>query len=243
MQNVLIVGATSDIAQAVARKFAAEGWSLTLAALEDDLLEPIAGDLSVRAGADVRTLRFDALDFEGHRALYESLPVRPDAVVACFGYMSDQIAVRSNEADIRRTIDINFTGMATLLSAVADDFERRGSGSIAAISSVAGDRGRQSNYIYGSAKAGLTAFLAGLRNRLAEKGVHVLTVKPGFVRTKMTENLELPAALTAAPEQVADAVYRGLKKKSSVVYTLWMWRWIMLVIRHIPEFIFKKMKM
>jgi short-subunit dehydrogenase len=108
---------------------------------------------------------------------------------------------------------------------------------------VAGDRGRQSNYVYGSAKAGLTAFLSGLRNRLAGKGVHVMTVKPGFVRTKMTENLDLPDALTASPEQVADAVFRGMEKRRSTVYILWMWRWIMLIIRHIPEFIFRKMKL
>ena len=108
---------------------------------------------------------------------------------------------------------------------------------------MAGDRGRQSNYIYGSAKAGLTVFLSGLRNRLARKGVHVMTVKPGFVRTKMTEGLELPGILTAEPEQVAKAVYKGLEKKRNMVYVLWMWRCIMLMIRHIPEFIFKKMGM
>lgn len=243
MKNVLILGATSDMAQAIAKKYAAEGWSLTLAALEEDLLAPIASDLKVRSGTDVLTLKFNATDFSNHRKLYETLPVKPDAVVACFGYMSDQDTVRGDVEDIQRTIDINFTGMATVLSVIAEDFEKRGSGSIAAISSVAGDRGRQSNYVYGSAKAGLSAFLAGLRNRLAEKGVHVMTVKPGFARTKMTENLELPAVLTASPEQIADAVFQGLEKKKNVVYTLWMWQWIMLIIKHIPEFIFKKMKM
>lgn len=243
MKNVLILGATSDMAQAIAKKYVAEGWSLTLAALEKDLLVPIAGDLAVRSGAEIQTLEFDATDFSSHRNFYESLINKPDVVIAAFGYMSDQIEVRSNEEDIRRTIDINFTGMATMLSVIADDFEQRGSGAIAAISSVAGDRGRQSNYIYGSAKAGLSAFMSGLRNRLAEKGVHVMTVKPGFARTRMTENLELPAALTASPEQIADAVYQGLEKKRNVLYTLWMWQWIMLIIKHIPEFIFKKMKM
>lgn len=243
MKNILILGATSDMAQAIARKYATAGWSLTLAALEKDLLEPIASDLAVRSGSEIQTLEFDATDFSNHRNLYESLTTKPDVVIACFGYMSDQIEVRSDLEDIRRTIDINFTGMASILSVVADDFEARGSGAIAAISSVAGDRGRQSNYVYGSAKAGLSAFLSGLRNRLAEKGVHVMTVKPGFARTKMTENLELPAALTASPEQIADAVFQGLEKKRNVVYTLWMWRFIMLIIKHIPEFVFKKMKM
>ncbi|MDF7822462.1 SDR family oxidoreductase [Pontiellaceae bacterium B12227] len=243
MKNVLILGATSDMAQAIAKKYAAEGWSLTLAALEKELLEPIAGDLQVRNEIAVQTLEFDATDFSNHRKLYESLSTKPDVVIAAFGYMSDQDEVRNDLEDIKRTIDINFTGMASVLSVVAEDFEQRGSGAIAAISSVAGDRGRQSNYIYGSAKAGLSAFLSGLRNRLAPKGIHVMTVKPGFARTKMTENLELPAALTASPEQIADAVFQGLEKKRSVVYTLWMWRFIMLIIKHIPEPIFKKMKM
>ena len=243
MKNILIIGATSDMAQAIAKKYAAEGWNLSLAALEKELLEPIASDLRVRSGAEVLTMEFDATDFSNHRKLYDGLEIKPDVVIAAFGYMSDQDEVRNDLEDIRRTIDINFTGMASILSVVADDFEKRGSGAIAAISSVAGDRGRQSNYIYGSAKAGLSVFLGGLRNRLADKGVHVMTVKPGFARTKMTENLELPAALTASPEQIAEAIFQGLEKKRNVVYTLWMWRFIMLIIKHIPEFIFKKMKM
>jgi short-subunit dehydrogenase len=243
MNNILILGATSDMAQAIAKKYAAEGWSLTLAARKKESLEPIASDLAVRSGAEIQSLEFDATDFSNHRKFYEDLQPKPDVVIAAFGYMSDQIEVRTDLEDIRRTIDINFTGMASILSVVAEDFEKRGNGAIAAISSVAGDRGRQSNYIYGSAKAGLTVFLAGLRNRLVDKGVHVMTVKPGFARTKMTENLELPAALTASPEQIAEAVFQGLEKKRNVVYTLWMWQWIMLIIKHIPEFIFKKMKM
>ncbi len=243
MKNVLILGATSDMAQAIAKKYAAEGWSLTLAALEPELLGPIADDLRVRSEMEVQALEFNALDFSNHRNFYESLETKPDAVICVFGYMGDQMLARTDLDEVRKTIDINFTGAVSILNVVAEDFEKRGHGAIAAISSVAGDRGRQSNYIYGCAKAGLTAYLAGLRNRLAKSGVHVMTVKPGFCRTKMTENLELPAALTASPEQVATAVFQGLEKKRNTVYTLWMWRWIMLVIRHIPEFVFKKMGM
>ena len=243
MKNVLIIGATSDMAQAIAKKYAAEGWSLTLAARDDGLLEPIASDLRVRSNAEVATASFEATHFDGHPAFYEGLAARPDAVIACFGYMGDQEQVRHDIAEARRTVEVNYTGMVSILGIVADDFEARGSGTIAAISSVAGDRGRQSNYVYGSAKAGLSAYLSGLRNRLAKKGVHVMTVKPGFARTKMTENLELPAALTAEPEQIAEAVYGGMEKKRNVVYTLWPWRFIMLVIRHIPEFVFKKLEM
>ncbi|WP_372847159.1 SDR family oxidoreductase [Pontiella sp.] len=241
MKNVLILGATSDMAQAFAKKFAAEGWSLTLAAMEMDLLVPIASDLKIRADAELQIREFDATKYDTHQALYDSLETKPDAVIAVFGYMGDQIEARTVFAEVKRTIDINFTGMASILGIIANDFEKRGSGTIVAVSSVAGDRGRQSNYIYGSAKAGLTAYLSGLRNRLAKKGVHVMTVKPGFCNTKMTENMDLPAALTASPEQVADAVYKGVQKGSNTIYVLWMWRFIMLVIRHIPECVFKKM--
>lgn len=243
MKNVLILGATSDMAQAIAKKYAAEGWSLTLAARNPETLEAIAGDLRVRAKVPVEALEFDATDVESHRPLYEGLSTKPDAVICVFGYMGDQMVARTDLEEVRRTIEVNFTGAVSILNVVAEDFEKRGKGTIAGISSVAGDRGRQSNYIYGSAKAGFTAYLSGLRNRLAKSGVHVMTVKPGFCRTKMTENLELPAALTAEPEQVANAVFNGLEKKRNVIYVLWMWRWIMLVIRHVPEFVFKRMGM
>lgn len=243
MKNALILGATSDMAQAIAKKFSAEGWSLTLAALESDLLEPIAGDLRVRSETDIQALEFDATDFSSHKGFYESLETKPDVVICAFGYMGDQISARTDFNEVQKTIEINYTGAVSILNEVAEDFEKRKCGSIVGISSVAGDRGRQSNYIYGSAKAGLTAYLSGLRNRLAKSGAHVMTVKPGFCRTKMTENLELPAALTATPEQVANAIFQGVDKKRNTVYTLWMWRWIMLVIRHVPEFIFKKMGM
>jgi len=243
MKNVLILGATSDMAQAIAKRYAAEGWSLSLAARNMELLEPIAGDLRVRSSVDIQTMEFDAADFSSHQGFYDALEAKPDVVICVFGYMGDQMLARTDLDEVRRTIDVNYTGAVSILNVVAEDFEKRGSGSIVGVSSVAGDRGRQSNYIYGSAKAGFTAYLAGLRNRLVKSGVHVMTVKPGFCRTKMTENLELPAALTAEPEQVAQAVFKGVEKKHNTIYTLWMWRWIMLIIRHIPEVIFKKMGM
>ena len=243
MKNVLILGATSDMAQAIAKRYAEEGWGLSLAARNMDRLKSIAGDLRVRSNAEIKTVAFDAADFSSHQGFYDALETKPDVVICVFGYMGDQLQSRTDLDEVRRTIDVNYTGAVSILNVVAEDFEKRGSGSIVGISSVAGDRGRQSNYIYGSAKAGFTAYLAGLRNRLAKSGVHVMTVKPGFCRTKMTENLELPAALTAEPEQVASAVFTGLEKKRNTVYTLWMWRWIMLVVRHIPEAVFKKMGM
>ncbi|MCF7817188.1 MAG: SDR family oxidoreductase [Kiritimatiellales bacterium] len=243
MKNVLILGATSNLAQAMAKKFAAEGWSLSLAARNMELLQPVASDLQVRSKAEVQTVEFDATDFPSHQGFYDSLTTKPDAVICVFGYMGDQLIARTDFDEVRKTIDVNYTGAVSILNVVAADFEKRGHGSIVGISSVAGDRGRQSNYIYGSAKAGFTAYLAGLRNRLFKSGAHVMTVKPGFCRTKMTESLELPAALTASPEQVANAVFHGLEKRRNVVYTLWMWRWIMLVVQHIPEVVFKRLEM
>jgi decaprenylphospho-beta-D-erythro-pentofuranosid-2-ulose 2-reductase len=243
MKNILILGATSDLAQATARRFAAAGWSLTLAARNMELLEPVAGDLRVRSNTKITAVHFDALNFSNHQEFYDSLTLKPDVVICVFGYMGDQLLARTNQDEVRKTIDVNYTGAVSILNIAADDFEKRGQGAIIGISSVAGDRGRQSNYIYGSAKAGFTVYLSGLRNRLVKSGVHVMTVKPGFCRTKMTETLDLPATLTAEPNQVADAIFHGLEGKKNVVYTLWMWRWIMLIIKHIPEFIFKKLSM
>jgi short-subunit dehydrogenase len=139
-----------------------------------------------------------------------------------------------------KTIQTNYTGAVSILNIIAQDFAGRKSGAIAGISSVAGERGRQSNYIYGSAKAGFTAYLSGLRNSLYKDNVHVLTVLPGFVYTKMTENLDLPKLLTANPADVASAVYTGIKKKKNVIYVKWFWRWIMYIIKAIPESIFKR---
>ena len=140
-------------------------------------------------------------------------------------------------------MDANFTGAVSILNIAANDMVEKKSGTIVGISSVAGERGRMSNYIYGSAKAGFTAYLSGLRNRLQKVGVHVLTVKPGFVQTKMTEGLPLPKPLTALPEQVAKGIIKAVKKGTNEVYILGIWRLIMLIIRTIPEFVFKKLRM
>jgi short-subunit dehydrogenase len=163
IKNVLILGATSDIAQAIAKKYAAEGWALTLAARNSEELSAIASDLKIRSDIDAVTVAFDAVAFDTHQDFYASLETKPDVVIAVFGYMGDQMEARTDFVEVQKTIDVNYTGMVSILNIVASDFEERGSGSIAAVSSVAGDRGRQSNYIYGSAKAGLTAYLAGLR--------------------------------------------------------------------------------
>ena len=157
------------------------------------------------------------------------------------GILENKKKAQTDFKEAQQIMDTNYTGVVSLFNIIANDFEHRRSGFMVGISSVAGDRGRKSNYIYGSAKAALTAYLSGLRNRLHDAQVHVMTVKPGFVATKMTEEMDLPEKLTAQPEEVAEDIYKAQQKGKNVLYTKWMWRWVMMIIRNIPEFQFKKM--
>lgn len=242
--NLLILGGNSDVAGAVARQFAGnETATIFLASRDMDLLEKKARDLEIRTGAKVHPLFFDAADFASHERFYENLSPKPDGVVTAFGYLADQAEAQSDFDIARRILDINFTGAASILEIIARDFERRGHGFIIGISSVAGERGRQSNYFYGAAKGAFTIYLSGLRNRLASRGISVLTVLPGFIRTKMTENMALPGALTADPDQVAEDIFRAYKNGRNIVYTRWFWRWVMAVIKSIPEPVFKRMQL
>ena len=241
MSYILIIGAKSDIAKATARKYAEQGYDLFLAARNSEELHEFAGDIKIRTQRTARVFELDVLDFGSHRKFYENLPEKPEGAIAAAGYLGDQQKAQSDFAEARKIIDTNYTGIVSLFNIIADDFEKRKSGFIIGISSVAGDRGRKSNYIYGSAKAALTAYLSGLRNRLHSAGVQVLTVKPGFVDTKMTEGMDLPPKLTAQPEEVARDIYNAQRKNKSVVYTKWIWKWIMLIIRMIPEWKFKSM--
>ena len=242
-ENVLILGATSDMAVAIARQLAHEGYAITLAARNTERLEALEGDLRVRYKITVSSVPFDALNFASHQAFYNTLPEKPDIVICVFGLLGDQSAAQQDWQHAQLIIDSNFTGAASILNVVANDFERRKKGIIIGVSSVAGDRGRQSNYFYGSAKAGFTAYLSGLRNRMYHHGVHVVTVKPGFVKTKMIENLATPGPLTASPKKVAEKISRAIKRKSNTVYVLPIWSLIMFVIRAIPEGIFKRLKL
>ncbi len=242
-ENVLILGATSDMAVAIARQLAMERYSITLAARNTDRLAAMEGDLHVRYKVMVSAAQFDALDFGGHAAFYEALPEKPDIVICVFGMLGDQPSAERDWEQCHGVIAANFTGAVSILNIVANDFQSRKKGMIIGISSVAGERGRQSNYIYGSAKAGFTAYLSGLRNRMFHHGVHVMTVKPGFVKTKMIEGLETPGILTASPGKVAQKISIAIRRRKNVLYVLPVWRLIMLVIRFIPEGIFKKLKL
>lgn len=243
MPTVLILGAGSDMAIAIARQFAGEKYDIQLAARNAGSLNALQQDLQIRYHVKADAYSFDATDFNSHAAFYAGLPVKPDITICVFGYLGDQEKAQSDWTEAARIINTNYTGAVSILNIVADDYAARGTGTIIGISSVAGERGRQSNYIYGSAKAGFTAYLSGLRNRLFHKGVHVLSVQPGFVYTRMTENLTLPPLLTAQPQQVATAVYKAAKAKKNTIYIKWFWRYIMLIIKSVPEGIFKKLKL
>ncbi|GMW00886.1 MAG: short-chain dehydrogenase [Candidatus Hydrogenedentota bacterium] len=247
--TVVILGATSGMAHAVAGEFARRGHPLVLAARNVDETWRIAKDLAVRHNGFVHAAELHAENYDSHSAFVEecarAAPAPIEGVVLCFGFM-DEPAAQKDFAIARRTIEVNFLGAVSLLNLFADQLEAKRSGWIAAISSVAGDRGRQSNYIYGASKAGLSAYLQGLRNRLHHAGVAVITIKPGFVDTRMTSGIAFgPIAqrLVASPDQAGRAIYAAIAKRKNVAYVLWFWQWIMLIIKSIPEFQFKKMKL
>ncbi len=240
MSYILIIGAKSDIAKAVARKYAENGYDLYLAARKSNDLKEFANDINIRTQRTVKCVELDILDYASHQTFYDNLEGKPLGVISAVGYLGEQDKAQNNFSEAQKIIDTNYTGVVSLLNIIVDDFEKRKCGFIVGISSVAGDRGRKSNYIYGSAKAALTAYLSGLRNRLYNANVHVLTVKPGFVATKMTKGMGLPKKLTAQPGEVAEDIYEAQQKGKSVLYTKWMWRWVMLIIKSIPEFLFKK---
>lgn len=242
-ENILILGATSDMAVAIARQLASEGYSITLAARSKERLTAMEGDLRVRSKAMVSSVYFDALDFESHQRFYDDLLEKPDIVICVFGMLGDQGEAQGSWKHAHDIINTNYTGAVSILNVIANDFERRKKGMIIGISSVAGERGRQSNYIYGSAKAAFTAYLSGLRNRLYHHGVHVATVKPGFVRTKMIENISTPGLLTASPKKVAQRISKVIRSKNNTIYVLSVWRLVMLIIKLIPEGIFKRLKL
>jgi short-subunit dehydrogenase len=242
--HILILGANSEIAFALARKFAQmDRADLSLASRDTDLLLKKARDLNIRFGVSAKAVYFDALEYKSHRAFYQNLEPKPDGAVLAFGYLGDQYKAQKDVREVRRITETNFFGAASILEIIAADFGQRRSGFIIGISSAAGERGRQCNYIYGAAKGALTIYLSGLRNRLYGKNVQVMSVIPGFVCTKMTQHLNPPNILTANPEEIAMDIYASYKKRKDVVFTKWYWKWIVAVIKLVPERIFKRLNL
>lgn len=245
MRKILIIGATSAIAEASARLFAQSGDHLFLVARNQAQLNAIAADLKMRGSPIVANFVMDANDFDKHMPMLEAARQALgnfDTVLIAHGTLSDQDACQKSVALTMQEMKTNALSVIALLTPIANLFEQQRRGTIVVMSSVAGDRGRKSNYVYGSAKAMVTAFMSGLRQRLHKSGVTVLTIKPGFVATPMTEHLDLPARLTASADAVAREIQRAINKRKDVVYTPWFWAPIMQIIRGIPEFAFKRTK-
>ena len=244
--TVVILGATSPIARAIAHRFAEAGHPIVLAGRDVADLERDATDLRLRHGVAASVLRFDAIDFASHPAFVDACVNGAagalEGVVMCHGYMAEQEDAARDFELARRMIDINYTSAVSVLNPIADHLAKVGRGFICAVSSVAGDRGRGSNYLYGSTKAALSTYLQGLRNRLSRSGVGVVTVKPGFVDTAVT--FGRPGVfLVAPPRRVGEDVYRAVRRGRSEIYTPWFWRGIMSIIKSIPEPVFKRMKL
>lgn len=242
MRKILIVGATSTIAEHTARLFAADGDSLFLVGRNADRLAAITSDLSVRGAARIDSCIMDADDLDAHASMIETATDSLgglDTLLVAYGTLPDQAACQADPAAAVAAWHTNAVSAIALITAVANRFETQGHGLIAAISSVAGDRGRASNYVYGSAKAGVNAFLDGLRHRLFKSGVQVLSIRPGMVDTPMTAAFD-KGPLFAQPEKVAGDIHRAIDKRRAVLYTPGFWRLIMTIIRALPRAVFHR---
>jgi short-subunit dehydrogenase len=246
-ENVVIVGASSGIAQALADVMAQRGCQLLLAGRRTEALEHDAAALRQRHHAMVHVEAFDALDYPAHAAFVARCCQRfggtLDGVVIGYGLLVERAAILESPDQLREIIDVNFTSVAMLAERFAAVLEGQRHGYLAVISSVAGDRGRPSNYPYGASKAGLSAYLQGLRARLFRAGVHVLTIKPGYVDTPMIAGrTDVRSALVASPQRVAREIDRAIRRRSNVLYTPWYWRIMMALVRALPEAIFKRLR-
>lgn len=241
---MIVLGSNSEIAQAFVEKVLEAGEKypvIYLLTSNYETAEKFARHLDVKFFQRTEIIGLDLMKEIDYTQLDD---IRSQLLFCATGYLGENAEEGLyNNKNTERIIDINYAKLIPVLNFFAGKMERQRSGTMIVLSSVAGDRGRQSNFIYGSAKAGLTAYLSGLRNYLFSRKVHVLTVKPGFMDTKMTEGLSLNPALTATPKEAADAIYKAFKKKKNIAYVLPVWSVIMLIINNIPEFIFKKLKL
>lgn len=244
-KRVLIIGATSAIAEACARIAAADSAALYLLARDLPRAQAIAQDLALRGAASVAAAQLDVTDTAAHAAVLDAAWTAlggVDIVLVAHGTLPDQARCNADTDYALREFEVNATATIALANRIANKLEAQGGGTLAVISSVAGDRGRTSNALYGSAKAAVSTFLSGLRQRLHANGVNVLTLKPGFVDTPMTASFR-KGLLWAKPERVARGIMRAIQRRRSVVYLPWFWRPIMAVIRCLPEPLFRRVKL
>lgn len=245
--NILIIGASSAIAEATAQFYAqSERANFFLVARNERKLNVVKDDLLVRGAHSIETHVTDLADIKQTDAwLTQAFSVlgRIDLVLIAQGILGEQDKAEQDLAHMHEILQVNGISQIDLLAQLANRMEQQASGTIACISSVAGDRGRPSNYVYGTSKAMVTTFLQGLRARLNTANVNVLTIKPGFVDTPMTAEIEKGGPLWASPEIIAEGIAKAVESKRSVVYLPWFWQYIMLIIKHIPEVIFKRLKL
>lgn len=244
--QVLIIGATSGMAEALARSYATQEARLFLVARNESKLRDIASDAKARGASEVQTCVMDANNSEAIMPMLDAAWLAFgsfDVALIAHGTLPDQQRAQLDVAYAIAEFRTNSESAIACMAGLATKFEPQGKGVIAVIGSVAGDRGRASNYLYGAAKAAVETFASGLRARLFSSGVHVLLVKPGFVATPMTARLQLPAALTLTAAQAAADIVKAIDKRRDVLYTAWFWRWIMLIIRLLPPVIFKRLKL
>jgi short-subunit dehydrogenase len=244
--RVVILGALSAIAEATARRFAADGAALVLVARDATRLKELCQDLMVRGATQAIPV---ALDLAAEADPAAKLTAWTDqlgglgAVLIAYGVLTDQEKAQGSPLETGKAIDVNFTSAAMWAQAAAAILEQQRTGVLLVIGSVAGDRGRQSNYVYGAAKAGLAALTQGIGHRLAKVGARAVLIKPGFVDTPMTAGLKKGGPLWATPAQIADVIHKAAHSGGPVVYAPWFWRFVMLIIRAVPAFVFHKTKL
>ncbi len=243
MKTILIIGATSAIAEETAKLYAVEGHRLILWARRAEALEGLKGKLEVLGAAEVYTRVIELNNLQEHQLAFEDtveLLGGVDCVLIAHGLMYKQVEIQDDFVKFEDSLITNYVSFVSLLTVMASYFEKKKSGNIGVITSVAGDRGRKSNYIYGSTKAGISAFTDGYRSRMAAHGVSVTNIKPGLVATPMTAH-QRQGLLYASPETVARGIVRGISKNKETIYLPGYWSLIMFIVRHIPEFIFKRL--
>lgn len=246
MSRILIIGATSLIASHCARIWAGRGADLVLLGRKAARLHDVAADLTARGATSVTCHIFEASDLASHANLLDQVFAggkAPDITLIAYGELPDELACDDNPATAERQFTTNATSTIALVSALAARLKPVGQGTIAVMSSVAGDRGRASNAHYGAAKAAVSTFCDGLRARLHGTGIHILTIKPGMVATPMTAGLSLPGLLVSPPDRIARDICRAIARRKAIIYTPWWWSWIMRVIRMIPEPLFVRLKL
>ncbi|MFC5078839.1 NADP-dependent 3-hydroxy acid dehydrogenase YdfG [Vibrio thalassae] len=246
MKNILIIGATSGMALAVARKYAQRRNRLFLVARDGKKLTTIASDLTARGAEKVATFELDVNDLANHETMLDSVHKSIgdiDIALIAHGTLPEQKKCEGDVNLLVKEFNTNTVSTLALLTLISNKMEARQRGTIAVITSVAGDRGRASNYVYGSSKAAVSTFISGLRVRMKQSNVSVLDIRPGFVATPMTQSLDLPERLTASTDTVAKDIVKAIEYGKSIIYTPFFWRYIMLCIKTLPLFLFNKLKL